>query len=135
MSDAVAQEYADFIVGDKRDYDIEFRIRHADGAYRWIRSRASALRRDDNTAWRVTGAHADITERKELEEAQAALLNQQSRIAETLQRVLLPLPGGTDMTGLETALLYEPASDEAKVGGDFCDAFPISDKEVALVVG
>jgi hypothetical protein len=39
--------------------------------------------------------------------------------------------GGTDYSGLETALLYEPASEEAKVGGDFCDAFPISDREIA----
>lgn len=131
----VADAYAAFIVGDRAEYDIEFRIRHAGGGYRWIRSTASALRRDDNTAWRVTGAHSDITERKEMESTQQALLHQQSRIAETLQRVLLPLPGGTNYPGLETALLYEPASDEAKVGGDFCDAFPISDREIALVVG
>ncbi len=131
----VAEAYAAFIVGDRLEYDIEFRIRHAGGGYLWIRSRASALRRDDNTAWRVTGAHTDITERKEMESTQEALLHQQSRIAETLQRVLLPLPGGTNYPGLETALLYEPASDEAKVGGDFCDAFPINDREIALVVG
>lgn len=132
---AVAEAYASFIVGDNPEYDIEFRIRHSGGGFRWIRSTASALRRDDNTAWRVTGAHSDVTERKELEAAQEALLHQQSRIAETLQRVLLPLPGGTNYAGLEIALLYEPASEEAKVGGDFCDAFPISDREIALVVG
>ncbi|MBC8135006.1 MAG: SpoIIE family protein phosphatase [Fibrella sp.] len=131
----VADAYAAFIVGDRAEYTIEFRIRHAGGDYRWIRSTASALRRDDNTAWRVTGAHTDITERKELESTREALLYQQSRIAETLQRVLLPLPGGTNYPGLETALLYEPASEEAKVGGDFCDAFPISGEEVALIVG
>lgn len=133
--DSVAEAYVAFIVGDRAEYDIEFRIRHAAGGYRWIHSTASALRRPDNTAWRVTGAHSDVTVHKEMESTQAALLHQQSRIAETLQRVLLPLPGGTRYPGLEIASLYEPASDEAKVGGDFCDAFPISDREVALVVG
>ncbi|MBC8142015.1 MAG: SpoIIE family protein phosphatase [Armatimonadetes bacterium] len=133
--DSVADAYAAFIVGQTIDYDIEFRIRHNTGGFRWIRSQASALRRDDNTAWRVTGAHSDITDRKALENAQEALLHQQSRIAETLQRVLLPLPGGKKYPFIEVALHYEPASDEAMVGGDFCDAFPVSDREVALVVG
>ena len=133
--DAVAQAYADFIVGETKDYDLEFRIRHNTGGFRWIRSQASALRREDNTAWRVTGVHSDVTDRKSLETAQQALLHQQSRIAETLQRVLLPSPGGTKYERVEVALHYEPASDEAMVGGDFCDAFPVSEREVALVVG
>jgi serine phosphatase RsbU (regulator of sigma subunit) len=37
--------------------------------------------------------------------------------------------------GLSLATIYEPAMDEAEVGGDFLDVFPLPDGRVALVVG
>ena len=131
----VADAFAAFVTGKSADYDVEFRMRYVDGTYRWIRSRGVAQRRSDGTAWRVTGTHSDMTERKQLEVTQSSLLRQQSRISETLQRVLLPQPNGVRFDGIEVATHYEPASDEALVGGDFCDAFPLGEHEVALVVG
>jgi len=52
-----------FIVGKVQDYRMEFRLRHADGGWRWILSRGSALRDENGHATRIAGTHTDITER------------------------------------------------------------------------
>ena len=48
-------------------FELEFRMRHRDGSYRWILSRAKAERDDSGRVLRLTGAHIDITERKQAE--------------------------------------------------------------------
>ena len=56
------------------------------------------------------------------------------RIAETLQRSLLPhaMP---DVPGLATAVGYQPGSAGTQVGGDWYDVFVLDDGRVALAVG
>lgn len=63
----------------------------------------------------------------------ARLHAQQADIAATLQRALLTdLP---DVSTLELAAHYRPAERTAEVGGDWYDAFPLPDGDLALVVG
>ena len=50
-------------------YDIEVRLRHKDGTWRWIRDRGKALRDADGTAIRMAGSHSDITAQKLAEES------------------------------------------------------------------
>jgi PAS domain S-box-containing protein len=76
----------------------------------------------------------DITERKRLEEARQVALERERRIAETLQRPLTLEIAEDAFPGLSVATLYEAASDEAHVGGDFFDAFSLPGGHVALAV-
>jgi PAS domain S-box-containing protein len=62
------------------------------------------------------------------------LYEREHRIAETLQRSLLPerLP---QLPGLAVAARYRPAAAEAEVGGDWYDVIPIPGGRVGLVMG
>jgi PAS domain S-box-containing protein len=66
--------------------------------------------------------------------AHARVYEREHRIAETLQRSLLPdrLP---DLPGLDVAARYLPAASEAEVGGDWYDVIPIAGGAVGLVMG
>jgi PAS domain S-box-containing protein len=45
-------------------YDIEFRLRHKDGHYVWVRSKGQAIWDDKGNARRMAGSIGDITERR-----------------------------------------------------------------------
>jgi serine phosphatase RsbU (regulator of sigma subunit) len=77
----------------------------------------------------------DVTERKLQELAVARVAERERRIAETLQRAMLLAPGQHEFPGLTVVTRYEAAWDDAQIGGDFHDAFPLEDGKVALVVG
>ncbi|MGD0950656.1 MAG: PAS domain S-box protein [Candidatus Binatia bacterium] len=55
--------------GRKSTHDIEHRILHADGSYRWVLSRSSITCDAQGRPYRMQGAVMDITDRKRLEEA------------------------------------------------------------------
>lgn len=63
-----------------------------------------------------------------------ASLEEQRRIARTLQASLLP-PALPRIPGADLAAHYWPATDELEVGGDFYDAFPIGAGRWGLLVG
>jgi PAS domain S-box-containing protein len=58
-----------YLEGKADTYDIEIRLHHKDGTWRWIRDRGKALRDADGKAIRMAGSHSDVTERKLAEEA------------------------------------------------------------------
>lgn len=66
--------------------------------------------------------------------ANADTFAREHAIAEILQRSLLPgaLP---EVSGLDLAVRYLPATQGADVGGDWYDAFPLEDGRIGLVIG
>lgn len=84
----------------------------------------------------------DLTPQKqteaELSAANARLtqaLARERNIAVALQRSLTQMPAQDVFAGLQVHALYEPAWEEADVGGDFTDAFPLDEQRMVVVVG
>ena len=80
------------------------------------------------------GSAIDIHERKTMESRLYEVYQREHRIAETLQRSLLPerLP---PIDGLAMAARYLPGARGAAIGGDWYDVLQRPDGRVALVVG
>ncbi len=54
--------------GGPANFETEFRLRHKNGSYRWIYTRAQLLRDGAGRPARLTGCHVDVTQHKQLEE-------------------------------------------------------------------
>jgi len=50
-------------------YEVEFRLQHKDGTYRWIYVRGEVFRDSQDQPLRMLGCHVDITERKRAEQS------------------------------------------------------------------
>jgi PAS domain S-box-containing protein len=117
----------------RRPWEGEYRLHHHSGEYRWI---------NDHGVPRYVGGHfvgyvgtaIDIHERKTMEARLFEVYQREHRIAETLQRSLLPerLPL---IDGVEMAARYVPGGGGAAIGGDWYDVLERPDGRVALVVG
>ena len=88
--------------------------------------RSFSLAPDEMEALSVLAAQAALS----LENARR--FEREMQRARSLQRGLLtPLP---KLTGCEIAAVYDPASGQAEIGGDFYDAFELPDGRVGVVV-
>jgi PAS domain S-box-containing protein len=104
----------------------EYRILRADGVERTLRGKARIHFSSEGRPLRMVGTVQDITEDKQAE--------REHRIAETLQRSLLPelLP---EIPGVTLAARYVPATREAEVGGDWYDVVPLPDGRLGVAIG
>lgn len=62
------------------DYETDWRLRHADGTYRWVRTRARAFADADGRCVRLFGTDLDITERKRVDEDLRRLVEQREML-------------------------------------------------------
>lgn len=53
-----------YLKGEIKNYEIEFRMLHKKGGFRWILARGAAVFDENGIAHRMAGSHTDITERK-----------------------------------------------------------------------
>lgn len=61
------RQIRDFLADPKGQHEVEFRLRHRDGSYRWINALADVLRDAKGRPVRMLGCHLDITKRKQAE--------------------------------------------------------------------
>ena len=63
------RKVAAYLENPQHRYEVEIRLRHRDGSYRWIYSQADLLRDAAGKPVRMLGSHIDITDRKRAEES------------------------------------------------------------------
>lgn len=118
-------------VTEGRAEDERWHVRK-DGTRFWGSGVMTALR--DGNLSGFLKVLTDTTERKQAEDRLKTAYQKERRIAEALQRSILHDVPENRFPGLALVPFYEAALDEAQVGGDFYDVFPLGDR-VALVVG
>ncbi|MGH2554526.1 MAG: MASE1 domain-containing protein [Actinomycetota bacterium] len=104
----------------------EYRIVRPDGAERILLGKSKLDVGHDGTPLRMAGTVQDVTGEKQAE--------REHRIAETLQRSLLPdrLP---EIPGVQVAVRYVPASTGMEVGGDWYDVMQLPAGHVGVAIG
>jgi PAS domain S-box-containing protein len=71
-----------FLLARPTQFELEHRLRHKDGSYRWILARGTAVRSETDVPTRIVGINIDVTDRKKGEEA----LRQAKEAAEAASR-------------------------------------------------
>jgi PAS domain S-box-containing protein len=71
-----------YLSGRESQLEIEHRLRHKDGSYRWILARGTMIKNEAELSSRMVGIHLDVTDRKMTEE----VLRQAKEAAEAASR-------------------------------------------------
>lgn len=67
--ETAVRAFKDCLKGKTEHYDIQFRLKHKDGDYRWIHSRGTVLKDIKGKVRRISGSHTDVTNTKFTSEA------------------------------------------------------------------
>ncbi|MDX2232268.1 MAG: PAS domain S-box protein [Leptolyngbyaceae cyanobacterium bins.349] len=105
------------------NFESEFRLRHANGEWRWFGARETAYRRNSaGVVYQILGVAQEISDRKRLE---VALTESERRFRElfntTYQFVGLLTPDGTLLEANQTALDFAGLTREEAIGRPFWD--------------
>lgn len=114
-------------VATGQPFEMEFRLRGQDGAYRWFLTRGRPYRDGAGRIARWFGTNTDIDDQKRAAE-------RSQRIAQTLQEIFLPeeLPQRDDV---QFDAIYMPAESDALIGGDWYDSLTLPDGRLIVSIG
>lgn len=80
-----------FFASDRTQWELDYRLRHRDGSYRWVLCRGTLQRNYQGRPYRMAGSHTDITNRKTVEErlrtSQIHLQEKAQALQQTLQEL------------------------------------------------
>ena len=122
-------------VQEGQDYEYEFRALSVDADLIWMRNIVRLVHDAEGNVALLRCVIVDVTTQKQVAQALEAALARERNIAETLQRSVLFMPPENAFPGLAVKTLYQAASDESLVGGDFWDTFAYDHGKVAFVLG
>ena len=77
-----------YLGGETKEYELEYRMRHKDGTYRWMLARGIAIRDEAGKPIRFIGSRVDITELKRVEEALRVSERRFRTLTETLPQLV-----------------------------------------------
>ncbi|EMG36445.1 PAS domain S-box [Desulfocurvibacter africanus PCS] len=111
--DNVMATHERFFRAEDPVFEIEYRLRHKDGSYRWILGRGACLRDQSGKPYRMAGSHTDMTRRKQIEaelskakeDAERASKAKSEFLANMSHEIRTPLSGMLGMT--ELAMMNE----------------------------
>jgi PAS domain S-box-containing protein len=107
--------------------EIEFRLRRYDGPYHWHLARVEPVRDDKGKIISWYGTVIDI-------ESQKQALERTKRAVEAMQQAFLPATLPIRPT-LQIDATYVSAEEDARVGGDWYDAFELADGRLGFSIG
>ncbi len=94
-------------------FELEHRLRHKNGSYRWILARGICIRDEEGRPVRMAGAHHDVTSRKKTEEELLESKRQFQALAESTTAVILI---GRHNGSQNTELVYANPAAVEKMG-------------------
>jgi PAS domain S-box-containing protein len=124
------QTVHDYLEGKSAEFELEHRLRHKDGTYRWILARGAVVRESSGKPYRMAGSHLDITDRRNMEE-KLRLHLANLIAAEEMQSHLLPQDSPV-IPGFDIAGRCYPAEFAA---GDHYDFLCLGDGTLVTLIG
>lgn len=111
----------------RRAFRMEYRLRYRDGSYRWVLDEGTPVFDEHGEFTGYVGSCLDIHDQKQTEE-------QLGQVADELQKALIRQDLPT-VPGLQVHARYRPAEEWERVGGDWYDAFALSDGRLFVALG